>query len=137
MIIDARPPNFELIVAAFPDAAKPGVIFAYGDDIYAPGVKHLPPALWDHEAVHQRFQKNWPLGPEGWWDRYIEDPEFRYIEELRAHAAEYRAQLAGLNRNQRAKLLMATAARLVAPLYAYKGKGINTAMADLRRELKL
>lgn len=133
-ILVDRPPNFDQILAAFPNAADPGVIFAFGEHIYNPSGKMIPPALVAHEMVHLENQKQY-VNPEYWWKLYIADAEFRYSEELHAHVAEYRAQLAGLDRNRKSKLMMATAARLVAPLYAYKGKGMNTALSDLRREL--
>lgn len=139
MIRIERPPNFEAILAAFPGAAASTVIFAYGDDIYAPGGVVIPPALLAHEAVHQRNQlamgKN---GPDDWWDLYCIDPSFRYDEELMAHAAEYKAQLHALDRNQRAALLMSTATRLTAPLYAYGSKqpSLSQALRDLRWEIE-
>lgn len=131
MIINERPPNFEQIVAAFPNAVDPGVIFAYGDHIYNPSGKTIPAALIAHEGVHLLNQRE-HVSPDHWWTVYIDDAEFRYREELAAHVAEYRAQVAGLDRNYQAKLLMTTAARLVAPLYAYSGKGIQRAMKDIR-----
>jgi hypothetical protein len=142
-IIVARPPNFDAILKVFPDAEKPGVIFAYGADIYNPSGGHVPMALLMHEDVHQRRQTlgNWApaAGPEEWWRRYLEDAEFRYREELLAHVAEYKAQLSAFSsdRNARAKLLQATAARLVAPLYNYQPpRTLSTAMRDLRWELE-
>lgn len=121
MIIVDHPPNFERIRAAFPDAIAPGVIFAYGEHIYNPSGKPIPHALLAHEAVHQARQVMGGIdGPTIWWNNYLVDPEFRYGEELLAHAAELMAQLPGLDRNQKHKLLMSTAARLVAPLYNYQ-----------------
>jgi|ERR1700722_9399638 len=131
MILIERPPNFERIVAAFPDAVNPGVMFAYGGHIYSPSGGTIPAALMAHENVHLDNQRE-HANPDHWWDLYITDSEFRYREELAAHVAEYRVQLPGLDRNYAAKLLMSTAARLVAPLYAYKGKGIQQAIKDIR-----
>ena len=136
IVID-RPPNFDRIVAAFPDAVKPGVIFAYGDRIYNPSGGVIPAALMRHEGVHCNRQLiGMDNSVERWWERYLVDAEFRYQEELKAHVAEYQAQLPGLDRNSRAKLLMATAARLCAPLYNYQPpRSLTTAMRDLRWEL--
>jgi hypothetical protein len=74
-------------------------------------------------------------GAEHWWDCYLEDPEFRYREELPAHAAEFRAQMPH-DRNDRAKLLISTAQRLIAPLYNYGIKSLNQAIKDLRNEIE-
>lgn len=132
-VIVARPPNFELILGAFPDAWRPGVIFAYGNDIYNPSGKAIPSALAAHEAVHQSRQTS--EGPELWWKRYIAEPEFRYREELLAHVAEFKARDNG-DRNWRAKLLYATALRLVAPLYNYQPpRTLVEAARDIREEL--
>jgi len=143
VIINERPPNFEQIRTAFPDADKPGVIFAFGD-IYNPSGAPIPPALIAHEEVHITRQKalgphagsvtQWS-GPELWWQKYIEDTEFRYHEELLAHAAEFKAQRYN-DRNASARLLTATALRLVAPLYNYQPpRTLQQAMRDLRREI--
>jgi hypothetical protein len=135
LIIVERPPNFDQILAAFPDADKPGVIFAFGEHIYNPSGKIIPAPLVAHEHVHLDNQKMY-VNPELWWTMYIEDPEFRYKEELYAHVAEFKAQLAGLDRNRKSKLLMATAARLVAPLYNYvPPRKLTAAMFDIQREL--
>jgi hypothetical protein len=134
VILIERPPNFEQILKAFPNAGNPGVIFAYGDYIYNPGGGVIPEALIQHEAVHQRRQG---ADPQRWWELYIEVPSFRYAEELAAHVAEYKAQLHGIDRNQKHKLLMATAARLVAPLYNYQPRrSLAAAMRDIRWELE-
>ena len=137
MIITERPPNFEQILAAFPNADKPGVIFAYGEHIYNPSGIIIPPPLREHELVHCERQLNlYTSGsPEYWWKQYIDDAEFRYREELLAHVAEYRAQ-APKDRNLRSKLLMVTAARLCAPLYNYQPpRSLSVAMRDLKWEL--
>lgn len=138
MIIVARPPNFDRIRQALPDADKPGVIFAYGDDIYNPSGGTIPPALLAHEAVHCERQRPVEcVGPEAWWDLYLTDAEFRYHEELLAHVAEYIsfAQTVA-DRNGRARLLQRTAQRLTAPLYNYDPpRTLRQATRDLTQEL--
>lgn len=126
----ANPPNFDKILTAFPHANRHGVIFAYGDTIYNPSGIVIPPPLVAHEEVHGRRQTS----PEKWWLSYIADPEFRYNEELYAHAAELLAfKKIITDRNQRAKLMMTTAQRLLAPLYNYGvPKSLNQAICDLR-----
>jgi len=137
MIRHERPPNFDQILAAFPDADKPGVLFAYGPDVFIPSGGDIPAALLKHEAVHcRRQQEPGKMSPEVWWRLYVEDNAFRYREELYAHVAEYHAQARGIDRNQRAKLLMSTAARLVAPLYNYTPpRSLTQALYDLRWEI--
>ena len=135
-----RPPNFDQIVAAFPDAVNPGVIFAYGDTIYNPSGQVIPPALMAHESVHCKRQLETVgrvlTGPEAWWSAYTNDVDFRYGEELLAHVAEFKAQ-ATVDRNHRATLLMRTAQRLIAQLYQYpKDFTLGRAMCDISRLLK-
>ena len=134
MIIIARPPNFDQIHAAFPKADGEGVIFAFDGNIYSPSGKEIPPALIAHENVHLQRQES--LGdPCYWWTSYIESSEFRYVEELLAHAAEFKAQRV-TDRNFVARLLLSTALRLVAPLYNYVPPvSLQQAMKDLRREI--
>jgi hypothetical protein len=133
MIINARPPNFDQVHAAFPRADAEGVIFAYDGNIYNPSGNPIPPALVAHEGVHLENQKH--VGADYWWTKYIKDSEFRYVEELLAHAAEFRHQRTN-DRNASARLLTATALRLVAPLYNYTPPvSLQQAMRDLRREV--
>jgi len=144
MIIVDKPPNFEQIRAAFPNAESPGVLFAFDGNIYNPSGITVPPALIAHEEVHLKRQQalaphatsttQWS-GPELWWQKYLEDSEFRYNEELLAHVAEFKMQR-GPDRNQGARLLMATALRLIAPLYNYQPpRNLQEAMKDLRQEI--
>jgi hypothetical protein len=146
VIIVDRPPNFEQIRAAFPNAGSPGVLFAHGDHIYNPSGAVVPAALIAHEEVHLNRQRSagptpgsttqWS-GPDLWWQRYIEDSEFRYNEELLAHAAEFKTQKSANDRNFGARLLMATALRLVAPLYNYQPpRTLQQALKDLQQEIK-
>lgn len=136
-VVVSDPPMFEQIKSVFPDAIKPGVIFAWGDTIYTRSPLVIPPALIAHEMVHgerqRRVQGVNGSNIERWWLDYLKDPEFRYREELAAHIAEYQA-LMPKDRNQRAKVLMATAQRLTAPLYAYGSKqpSLSQALCDLR-----
>jgi hypothetical protein len=132
VIIIGIPPNFEQIRASFPDAEKPGVMFAY-DNIYNPSGSVIPSALLAHEEVHILRQAG--VGAQCWWDKYINDPEFRYYEELLAHVAEFQMQRTR-DRNFVARLMVHTALRLIAPLYNYQPpRSLQEAMRDLRREI--
>jgi hypothetical protein len=133
LIIVDRPPNFEQILAVFPRASDPGVIFAYNGKIYSPSGGDIPPALISHEGVHLERQRE--IGAELWWEKYLQLATFRYYEELLAHVAEFKAQRAA-DRNVSAALLTRTALRLVAPLYNYQPpRTLQQALKDLRREI--
>ena len=134
MIILDRPPNFEQVHAAFPRADGPGVLFAYYPNIHNPSGIVIPPALIAHEEVHLNRQRNG--GPTQWWDQYLTDSEFRYNEELLAHVAEFKMQRCS-DRNFVARLMIATALRLVAPLYNYvPPRTLQQAMKDIRQEIE-
>jgi hypothetical protein len=136
MIINERPPNFELVKAAFPKAELPGVLFAYDGNIYNPSGGVVPPALIAHENVHLDRQKMPGMDPTFWWEHYLVDSEFRYYEELLAHVAEFKMQRHVSDRNFGARLLMHTALRLVAPLYNYQPpRTVQQALTDLKREI--
>lgn len=114
-VVNSTPPNFGDILAVFPDAIKPGVIFTYGNTIYNPSGVELSSALRAHEGIH--------CGRQGaevgrWWARYLVDAEFRLEEELLGHRAEYRTFI-GTTRNREAhnNYLQQIANRLASPLY--------------------
>jgi hypothetical protein len=135
-IVIAQPPNLAEIDRVFPNRGQ-GVVYAFGDTIYNPGNVKIPRSIIAHEAAHglrqQELGKN---GVEHWWRSYLDDPEFRYREEVIGHAAEYLAQVNGhYDRNANARLLMTTAVRLLASFYGY-GKRFThkQAVNDLRQE---
>ncbi len=86
-IIKAYPPNYAALLAKFGDVVRGDVIFSYGDRIFCPSGRKLHPALIAHEEVHGARQRI--LGVELWWENYLADPEFRFIEEVLAHHAEW------------------------------------------------
>lgn len=114
-IVNSAPPNYKDIVSVFPAAAKPGVIFTYGDTIYNPSGGPISDPLMAHEGIH--------CGRQGtevkkWWSKYLVDPEFRLAEELPAHRAEYRAfKTICSDRNAINSYLIEVANRLSSPLY--------------------
>lgn len=110
------PPNMAKIVEKFPGACAPHIIFAYGDKIYVPGGFKLPFYLVAHETAHCERQQQ--VGVDHWWEQYLGDATFRYMEELIAHRAEYSALCeVATARNHRRKNLEEVAKKLAAPLY--------------------
>ena len=116
IVYGRRPPNFDAILTVFPMAAKPGVVFSYGHQIFVPSGKPLPPELIDHEEVHCARQL--ALGLDLWWEKYLSDVNFRYWEELLAHRAEYQAMLdRAPSRPARRMALKVVAQKLSSRLY--------------------
>lgn len=99
-IIYDYPPNYKAIAEAFNIKGNEGIIFTYGNSLYVPGGERisLDKPLIKHEEVHSRQQKKMGVG--AWWERFIEDPNFRFTQELEAYREQYRA-MAGLTLQQR------------------------------------
>lgn len=117
-IVTGHPPNFDDIVAVFPDAANPNVVFTYGDSVYVPSGKPLIAPIQAHEMIHSMRQVRAEGGAKTWWDKYLVDTEFRLVEELAGHCAEYRAFSTMVkDRNEVARYLQLVANKLAAPLY--------------------
>jgi hypothetical protein len=125
----AEPPNIEQIAVVFPRRGSK-VIYAYGDTIYNPSGGPISPALMAHEEMHGKRQR--VNSVETWWEQYLKDPEFRYHEELIAHAVEMQSQ-ATRDRNRNIGLITSTAYRLVAEFYEYgkSARSYNRAWRDL------
>lgn len=126
-IVHMQPPIYDELLKAFPAIRGYKPFFAWGDTIYNPHRVVIPPELIEHERVHGVRQLGTALAgtPRGedairsWWHRYMTDARFRLMEELLAHAAEYRAVIGGPNCNRKARrgALKAIAQRLASPLY--------------------
>ncbi|KKM26921.1 hypothetical protein LCGC14_1579880 [marine sediment metagenome] len=125
------PPIYDEIKSVFPIAGR-GVIFAWGNKIYNPNSVYIPLQLIAHERVHGRRQGS---DVYGWWRRYIDEKEFRLIEETLAHIAEMEYLLGpNPNRQMRRQILRSTAKRLANPLYRY-GISREKAQVLLKRQL--
>lgn len=135
-LIDDTPPNYDRIVEAFPYVLGMKVFFAYAPAVYSPSGVMLPKVLVNHEKLHIRRQGD---NPAAWWDRYIDDIDFRREEELLAHVAEYRDRVIdmGNNRSARRHALAITAERLANPLYGpiyRKAEALKAIKAKLKGE---
>lgn len=134
-IVIAQPPMFEEIDRVFRVRGK-AVVFCWGAKIYNPMGLYIHPEIMAHEGVHSSRQLQVSKGDHqeelvvAWWKRYLEDPEFRLMEELPAHRAEYRALINRMkDRNRRSAFLQHVAEKLAAPLYG----GIITKREAIRR----
>lgn len=86
-VIKDFPPNYNAIIGVFPVADRKGVVFTYGDVIYAPYLKRkLPKHLLVHEGTHKRQQNG---NPEAWWDKYLSDVDFRLSQEIEAYRNQW------------------------------------------------
>jgi len=97
-IVHAFPPNIE----AIREKCTPNehTVFTYGNTLYNPGRWKIGRELMVHEEVHVKQQGN---DPEGWWKKYLADPQFRLSQEIPAYRAQWKATLRG---NEKDKLGM-------------------------------
>lgn len=84
-IVNEFPPNIYKIREAF-DLTDRKPVFSYGGVLYVPYGGEISDDLMVHELTHRVQQEN---DPKGWWDRYIEDTDFRLLEELEAYSRQY------------------------------------------------
>ena len=125
-ILAEFPPNIDQIRKAF--RLSGAEIFAWDGTIYAPKSTGLPLHLIEHEKVHFRQQRE-AGGPQAWWSRYIEDPQFRLDQEMEATIVEFQVYSATHGRKQRRSFLDVLARRLSSPMY---GGMITTKVAKAR-----
>lgn len=116
-ILVAFPPNIKQIAEKFGltvEQAK-NLLYAYGDTIYNPGNHKISRDLIVHETTHSMRQgKN----IEAWWKKYLNDSEFRIMEELEAYTNQYKAFCEDQkDRNMRAKFLHRIATDVSGPVY--------------------
>lgn len=89
IIYGEYPPNYKKIAKTFDIKDKPGVVFTYGHKLYIPSGNEPDKYLLKHEETHERQQL--AMGITEWWDRYLVDPGFRFMQELEAYRNQYRS----------------------------------------------
>ena len=83
-----KPPVWGALAARFnPNWERTAV--AYGDTIHAASLP-LPVDVEVHERVHLHQHGYTQAGAAEWWERYLNDPQFRYEQELEAYREQYR-----------------------------------------------
>lgn len=98
-----KPPIYNSVIEAF-DIDESTVVMTYGDHVYTP-TGMLTPDLILHEGVHVGQQNKYPGGPDAWWEKYLTDPLFRYLQELEAYRAQYKYIARGVtDRNSKARI---------------------------------
>lgn len=83
------PPNYEKIKGRF-DLTGKAPLFCYGDTVYNPYKAQLRQDLLVHEAVHVKQQGATKEEWDKWWDKYLDDNEFRLSQELEAYVEQYK-----------------------------------------------
>lgn len=111
MIKKGIPPNFAAISNIFPVDDK--TVYAYFPDIYSN--YELTPDLILHEEVHLKVQEQ--MGVENWWKKYLEDPQFRFEQEVMAYATQYLYCKRTLKRKDSDAMLTELSMALSSPQY--------------------
>lgn len=124
-IEEAYPPNYEKIKERF-DLTGKAPLFCYGDTIYNPHKAIIRPDLEVHEAVHCLQQGD---KIEEWWDRYLDDSDFRLSQELEAYVAQYTFIKSKVKAKLADKYLDLFAEILSSPIY---GNLLTTAQAKTK-----
>lgn len=112
-IVTGYPPNYAEIKKRFNPPI--GTVYAYGGVIYSPHSSKLPADLVAHEEVHFGQQAA-AGGPDVWWRRYLDDPEFRLEQEVEAYRVQY-ATLEALPRKERRRRLADICKTLASGMY--------------------
>lgn len=114
-IVNGYPPNWEKIKATFPIEENPHVLITYGEEIFNPfNFPDIRPDLHFHESVH-----SWQQGrdPEGWWDKYIANVDFRVSQEIEAYGQQLR-YIKNEKGEQKSALALASFSKFVSgPIY--------------------
>ena len=85
-LIRGYPPIYKMIAQAL-DVSEP-MTFAWGTTLYAPiGIHRVTMAHLVYEEAKGKSQMEFEK-PEGWWRRYIVDPQFRLQQEVDARCVQ-------------------------------------------------
>jgi len=120
-IKNENPPMLKRIFGAGMNPDLGNVIFTYGDTIYNPSGRDIPDYLIEHESVHTKQQGD---DPKGWWERYLNDPYFRFEQEVEGYARQFafmcnhpNKRMRVTDRNKRHLILMDLGNSLSGPTY--------------------
>lgn len=114
IIYGEYPPNYKAIAKTFGIKNSGGIVFTYGNKLFVPSGQKPDTQLMRHEETHERQQT--AMGIEEWWDRYLVDPGFRFMQELEAYRNQYRS-MASLPLHHRVGYLNHVATDLAGPMY--------------------
>ncbi len=141
-MIIGLPPIYEDAKKAFNLKDGAPIYFTYGDTIYNPTGVEITDELIRHEETHMEQQQFSREVAVLWWQRYIQDAEWRVEQEAEAYGNQYALYCQKeKDRNKRVKYLHKIAGYLSSEMYgnAIDHKGAREkidAYAHLGRVLK-
>lgn len=131
IIYGEYPPNYKEIAITFGIKNSGGIVFTYGDKLFVPSGQEPDKHLMRHEETHECQQT--AMGIKEWWDRYLVDPGFRFMQELEAYRNQYRS-MAALSLPNRLAYLNHIATDLSGPMYGNlltKSEAVNEITKDI------
>lgn len=109
-------------------------IYTYGYTIHdtRTATYALSESVIVHEMEHMKQQAKTEGGPDAWWRKYFDDPEFRKTQEIEAYRAQYRhACTVYRDRNEQARYLDVIAGYAASPMYK-----VNLTKSEAARLIK-
>lgn len=130
------PPNYKEISEKFGISVKenPGIVFTYGHQLFIPSGIKPDVHLLKHEETHALQQT--AMGIQEWWRKYLDDPNFRVLQELEAYRAQYRT-MGSLPLKHRIGYLDHMASDLAGPMYGNLFKNKEEAKMVITDGIKL
>lgn len=108
------PPNYDAIVKRFGSLPET-TVFTYAGKVYSPSSDSITEDLWVHESTHIEQQGD---DPDGWWEQYLKDDQFRLEQEVEAYHRQYtHIRLFSKNKDFIARFLARIAGALSGPMY--------------------
>lgn len=104
------------------------ICYTYGPICFSP--RELTRDLIAHESVHVTQQGT---NPDEWWNKYGEDPVFRYSQELEAYRAQYKYILANSTKQVAFAHAKRFAGDMSSPMYGMMCT-FNQALQDILRK---
>ena len=95
-------------------------VYTYGYTIHDTRTAEykLAPSIIVHEIEHMKQQAKTEGGPDAWWRKYFDDPEFRKKQEIEAYRVQYQhACTIYRDRNDQARYLDIIAGFASSPMY--------------------
>ena len=114
-VVFEYPPNIDEIDAVLKVKGRDGIVYTYGEQIYAPGLDSISLDVVAHEEVHIEQQRK--MTPEAWWGRYLIDVDFRIEQEVEAYRVQWQYAEKHYNREYRRGLKKFIAESLSSSMY--------------------
>lgn len=118
-ISNEKPPSWILaeVKEKFGVDWNSNVIFTY-EDLITTSTGEMTEDLIAHEQTHTRQQLEFVGGADAWWRKYLDDPEFRFKQELEAYRNQYEWLIKNIkDRNEVSRFLMHYAKTLSGKMY--------------------